>query len=174
MTDSFEQHPPPLMGKPKSAAKTRAATDYFEHQIKGIKGAVDQKDLYEYAETLQGEEIISVRAFRKYGYGGIGTFHTYVTQFPFRGHDQLIIQDCPPDKQSTINSLVTPAIDSELLHEDLTADIMKQNPFVFGLYQAKMNEIKPSMKMERNFDLFNRRTEFPYDIIDNPMRIDPH
>lgn len=29
------------------------------------------------------------------------------------------------------------------------------------------------LRLEPSFDMFNRRTEFPYDTLDNPMRIDP-
>ena len=30
------------------------------------------------------------------------------------------------------------------------------------------------LKLFRNFDYFNRRTEFPYDTIDNPLRLNPN
>ena len=62
----------PVPLKPKSALKNRAATEFFENQIKGTVG---QKDLYEYSEKIEGDEAINVRAFRKYAYGGVGTFH---------------------------------------------------------------------------------------------------
>ena len=63
------------------------------------------------------------------------------------------------------------------MHPDLTEEMMKQNPLVFGMYSAKIKELTSDdniIKLPRGFDLFNRRTEFPYDIIDNAMRIDPH
>ena len=122
--------------KPKSALKNRAATEFFENQIKGTVG---QKDLFEYSEKIEGDEAINVRAFRKYAYGGVGTFHTYVTQFPFRGHDSQVIEDVPPNKQAVLSRIATPVTaPEELMHPDLTAEIMKQNPLVFGMYQAKI------------------------------------
>ena len=57
------------------------------------------------------------------------------------------------------------------------------NPFVFALSQAKLLDIRRQNKLEYgdeevlrippSFDLFNRRTEFPYDTIDNALRLDP-
>lgn len=63
-------------------------------------------------------------------------------------------------------------------HPDITDEMIKRNPFVFALNQAKIKDMKrevPSdvLKIPRGFDYFNRRTEFPYDLIENPMRIDP-
>ena len=55
--------------------------------------------------------------------------------------------------------------------------MIKRNPFVFGLNQAKIKDAarkhNGEMRLSHGFDLFNRRTEFPYDLVDNPMRIDP-
>ena len=48
-------------------------------------GTVDKKDLYEYNLPEQtstkhpNEQKITIRAFRKFGFGGVGTFHTYVS-----------------------------------------------------------------------------------------------
>lgn len=47
-------------------------------------GPVDKKDLYEYnlPDPNTGkpqEQKITIRAFRKFGFGGVGTFHTYVS-----------------------------------------------------------------------------------------------
>ena len=75
-------------------------------------------------------------AFKKYGFGGIGTFHSYVTQFPFRGHEQTVIYDEPPNKQhvinemkaSTINDLQSDFIEPEehraFRHEDITDELI--------------------------------------------------
>lgn len=45
---------------------------------------MDKKDLYEYnlPDPNTGkpqEQKITIRAFRKFGFGGVGTFHTYVS-----------------------------------------------------------------------------------------------
>lgn len=75
--------------------------------------------------------------------------------------------------------------DRKLRHEDITDEIILQNQFVFALSQAKLRDIKhenkeifgddnEQMRLPRNFDLFNRRTEFPYDTIENPMKLNPH
>lgn len=62
-----------------------------ESNEKGLQELEARKKLYEYEvelpEHLQKEQKINIIAFRKFGFGGIGTFHSHVTQFPFRGHD---------------------------------------------------------------------------------------
>jgi len=69
-------------------------------------------------------------------------------------------------------------------HEEITDDMMMSNPFVFALNQAKLLDIRRKNKLEYgsdeevlrippSFDLFNRRTEFPYDTIENALRLDP-
>jgi hypothetical protein len=75
--------------------------------------------------------------------------------------------------------------DRKVRHEDITDEMILQNQFVFALSQAKMRDIQQEnkvafgdadeqMRLPRNFDLFNRRTEFPYDTIENPMKLNPH
>jgi len=140
-----------------------------------------------------------VTAFKKYGFGGIGTFHSYVTQFPFRGHEQTVINDEPPNKQKVINEMKQATINDlqsdlpqaednrALRHEDITDELILQNPFIFAMNRSKLNDIQREtrplqntdghdnvLRLPRSFDLFNRRTEFPYDTIDNPMRLNPH
>jgi hypothetical protein len=52
------------------------------------KDEVNKKDLYEYKfDSLNTNQTLSIRAFRKYGFGGVGNYHTFVTQFPFNGHN---------------------------------------------------------------------------------------
>ena len=72
-------------------------------------------------------------------------------------------------------------------HTEITDDIIEQNPFLFAMNQAKMNEIHKEnagqdgwwqkdkvLRIPRGFDYFNKRTEFPCDIIENPMKLNPH
>mmetsp|Transcript_39913 Transcript_39913/g.61079 ORF Transcript_39913/g.61079 Transcript_39913/m.61079 type:complete len:99 (+) Transcript_39913:1336-1632(+) len=71
----------------------------FEKQIFS-KQAVERKDLYEYRADPKEwgtDPTASILAFRKYGFGGIGNFHTYVSQFPFRGHEKATVEDNPPN-----------------------------------------------------------------------------
>jgi len=153
------------------------------------------------------DQKVNVRAFRKYGFGGIGTFYTYVTQFPFRGHDPWVIEDTPANKHEVVKEMkacvakdlregplafkqTTPTADKSqatLYHADITDELIQQNSFVFGLNQAKMNDIQRAnaghdawwqkdkvLRIPRGFDFFNKRTEFPYDTIENPMKLNPH
>ena len=148
-----------------------------------------KKLLYEYnvpvPEQLQANQKITIKAFRKYGFGGVGLFHTYVTQFPFKGHNQQHIEDIPANKQEVITEMQNMDFtqNKEHRHEEITDDMMMSNPFVFALSQAKLLDIRRQNKLEYgdeevlrippSFDLFNRRTEFPYDTIDNALRLDP-
>ena len=126
-------------------------------------GAVDKKDLYEYSlpepnTNKPQDQKIAIRAFRKFGFGGVGTFHTYVSQFPFRGHDQWTIDDGPANKQEVIkemlsltsNDLLQGHLSSQTAsgqpdtshrHADITDEIIEQNPFLFAMNQAKLNDI---------------------------------
>jgi len=75
-----------------------------------------------------------------------------------------------------------------LRHEDITDELILANPFMFALNRSKLVDIEKetqiyknnecgageALRLPINFDLFNRRTEFPYDTIDNPMRLNPH
>ena len=141
-------------------------------------------------------DFATVIAFRKYGFGGVGNFNTYVSQFPFKGHEKLSVKDTPPDKMNVIIELkknqatgevMQDEADRKVRHEDITDEMILQNQFVFALSQAKLRDIKEEnrvafgdkdgekqMRLTRNFDLFNRRTEFPYDTIENPMKLNPH
>lgn len=83
--------------KSRSGLEVNMFKQNFEKQI----GGGDKKELYEYDvpdAAQSGDQKINVRAFRKYGFGGVGTFYTHVTQFPFRGHDQWAIEDAPANK----------------------------------------------------------------------------
>jgi hypothetical protein len=54
--------------------------------------------------------------------------------------------------------------------------MIKKNPFVFALNQAKLKDsarVSGHVNVRSGFDYFNRRREFPYDLVENPMRIDP-
>ena len=65
-------------------------------------------------------------------------------------------------------------------HEEITEELILKNPCVFGLNHAKINQLQKInkesdiLKIPRSFDYFNKRTEFPYDLIDNPMKLNPH
>ena len=110
-------HRPPnqqAVQRKKSGVVTDEYKQNFEQQIFNRNAHVDKKDLFEYEVSNTQTPIddknadptrISVTAFRKYGYGGVGTFHTYVSQYPFRGHEQTLIHDAPPDKQKVINDM---------------------------------------------------------------------
>ena len=158
---------------------------------------MEQKDLYEFQvveEESDAQSFTNIIAFRKYGFKGIGNFNTFVSQFPFRGHEQLQIHDKPQDKMNVIIELqknqasgevLQDDADRKLRHEDITDEMILQNQFVFALSQAKIRDIQREnkenfgdengqLRLQRNFDLFNRRTEFPYDTIENPMKLNPH
>ncbi len=61
-------------------------------------------------------------------------------------------------------------------HPAINDDMIKKNPFVFALNQAKLKDaarVSGQASIHAGFDYFNRRREFPYDLVENPMRIDP-
>lgn len=164
---------------------------------------------------------IKIRAFKKIATSDkVGTFHSYVTQFPFRGHDSWDIQDEPANKQKALADLRAFEVDTDVFkpkpesprkeasgeptyaspkktvdlqrqmrHPKITDDMIKRNPFVFALNQAKLKDMHREsqqssapgssaaanfeVKVTSGFDYFNKRTEFPFDLVENPMRIDP-
>ena len=65
---------------------------------------------------------------------------------------------------------------TEHRHPDITDDMIAANPFVFLLNKAKLQMLKETgtevLNLGFDFDLFNRRTQYPYDIIENPMKLD--
>lgn len=47
---------------------------------------------------------------------------------------------------------------------------------MFALNQARLKDAARAsgqVNVRAGFDYFNRRREFPYDLVDNPMRIEP-
>ena len=51
----------------------------------------DKKALpYEFNLDVDSADKLNILGFRRFGLGGLGTHYSYVTQFPFRGHDQDI------------------------------------------------------------------------------------
>lgn len=133
----------------------------------------------------------------------IAPFYTYVTQLPFRGHDPWVINDASNDKQKALEDVKAFVTETDTLrptvdrldgsaaynspskqqdfskvyrHPAITDDMIKKNPFVFALNQAKLKDSARAtgeVNVRAGFDYFNRRREFPYDLVENPMRIDP-
>lgn len=63
--------------------------------------------------------------------------------------------------------------------------MMLQNPFVFGLNHVKMAQLRKEnqdklgsddgiMRIHHSFNLYNRRTEFPYDAVPNACCLNPN
>ena len=71
----------------------------------------------------------------------------------------------------------------QLRHEEITEEMILANPFVFALNQAKMNSTiennesefgkENMLRFPESFNMYNKRVEFPYDIVENAMKIDP-
>lgn len=62
--------------------------------------------------------------------------------------------------------------------------MIAQNPFVFAMAKTKMQsfiedqvgefpEQPLCVRIPRSFDMFNRRSEYPFEVNENPLRIDP-
>ena len=98
--------------------------------------------------------------------------HTYVSQFAFRGHDSSCASETAP--QQVLKQMVDVEVGQQHRHPDITDDLIAANPFVFLLNSAKLATFKDSgvLKIQVDFDLFNRRTQYPYDTIENPMKLD--
>jgi hypothetical protein len=70
----------PTTSKVKTAAQLRVSTQDSIAEQSNIN--VDKKDLYEYTVQNNKQDTpgsMKVISFRKYGFGGVGNFHTYVT-----------------------------------------------------------------------------------------------
>ena len=64
----------------------------------------DKNELFEFWDPTSTQDM-AVRVYRKYAFGGLGNFHTYTTQFPFRGHDPAIVEDKPANQQDLLEKL---------------------------------------------------------------------
>lgn len=81
-----------------------------------------------------------------------------------------------------LNDLPLPA-DPKMRSEQVTDQIIMQNPFVFAMHQAKIQALQKQpaagaastgpLRLPTAFSLFNRRTEYPFDSVPNAMKLDP-
>ncbi|CDW78489.1 UNKNOWN [Stylonychia lemnae] len=100
--------------------------------------------------------------------------------------------------QSTITQLNQSSVDQntkqnqQLPQQTLTDKLIQDNPFVFLMNKMKVEQMMISteneidevgnetgrkveiLKVEKDFSLFQRRNQYPYDIISNPFKISPN
>ena len=77
---------------------------------------------------------MTITGFRKFMISSQkSNLNSFVTQYPFRGHDNGKVQDLPLNHHKALKSTEDTVVNHAHRHPDITDEMIRQNPWVFKM-----------------------------------------
>eukprot|EP00347_Sterkiella_histriomuscorum_P003271 403364927 len=152
-------------------------------EIQETQAQSKPKKLIKYEYTAFENDLCEITAFRKQNLDTKKAHYDYVTQFPFQGlEDNTKIDSKQLNREDILKQMLLK--NSHSIQNAAPSDIIQENPFVFKMNQLKLQQMVGKdqnedgqeieiLRVEKNFSLFNKRNHYPYDVIQNPFKIQP-